>query len=119
MDNSLRRALQIAHRSFNLEAVMVPTISIRPILILTILFLSSATLAQYGASLQGTIQDKSGAAVVGATVTVTNQATGVSRNTDGRFPPRPCVSLTGSLDFHETECYNELLESLRRIEVTT
>ena len=60
---------------------MVPTISVRPVLILAILFLSSAALAQYGASLQGTILDKSGAAVVGATVTVTNQATGVSRNT--------------------------------------
>ena len=60
---------------------MVPKISVRPVLVLTILFLSSFAMAQYGASLQGTIQDKSGAAVVGATVTVTNEATGVSRNT--------------------------------------
>jgi hypothetical protein len=60
---------------------MVSTVSVRPLLLLTILFLSSAALAQYGASLQGTIQDKTGAAVVGANVIVTNQATGVSRNT--------------------------------------
>ena len=60
---------------------MIPTVPVRPLLLLIILFLSSAALAQYGASLQGTIEDKSGAAVVGATVTITNQATGVSRTT--------------------------------------
>ena len=36
--------------------------------------------AQYGASLQGTVQDKSGAKVEGAKVAVTDQATGVVRN---------------------------------------
>jgi hypothetical protein len=36
--------------------------------------------AQYGASLQGTVQDKSGAKVPGAQVAVTDQATGVVRN---------------------------------------
>jgi outer membrane receptor protein involved in Fe transport len=36
---------------------------------------------QYGASIAGTVQDKSGAAVVGAKVTATNQATHVSRET--------------------------------------
>ncbi len=47
-----------------------------------ILFLaSSCAWAQYGASIQGTVLDKSGATVAGAKVTVTNQATGVSRNT--------------------------------------
>jgi len=57
-------------------------LSIRVLLICTILaFLSSSALAQYGASLEGTVTDKSGAVVAGATVTVTNQATGVSRNT--------------------------------------
>lgn len=35
--------------------------------------------AQYGASLQGTVQDKSGANISGAQVTVTDQATGVVR----------------------------------------
>ncbi len=44
-------------------------------------FLTSSAFAQYGASLEGTVTDKSGAVVSGATVTITNQATGVSRNT--------------------------------------
>src|SRR5229473_2682588 len=58
------------------------TLSIRFLLISTILtFVSSSALAQYGASLEGTVTDKSGAVVAGAAVTVTNQATGVSRNT--------------------------------------
>jgi hypothetical protein len=37
--------------------------------------------AQYGASLQGTVTDESGAVVSGAHVVVTDQATGVSRST--------------------------------------
>ena len=40
---------------------------------------STSALAQYGASLEGTVTDKSGAVIGGATVTATNQATGVSR----------------------------------------
>jgi outer membrane receptor protein involved in Fe transport len=56
--------------------------SIRFLLILTILTLvSSSALAQYGASLEGTVTDKSGAVVSGATVTVADQATGVSHST--------------------------------------
>ncbi len=50
--------------------------------------LSVPALAQYGAGLQGTVQDESGAVVSGAHVTVTNQATGVSRSalsTDSGF----------------------------------
>jgi len=43
-------------------------------------FLSSSAIAQYGASLDGTVTDKSGAVVSGATVTVTDQATGVSHS---------------------------------------
>ena len=39
------------------------------------------TYAQYGASLQGTVTDKSGAVVPGANVTITDQATQVTRNT--------------------------------------
>jgi outer membrane receptor protein involved in Fe transport len=55
---------------------------VRALLLSTILFfLTSSALAQYGASLEGTVTDKSGAVVAGATVTITNQATGVSRNT--------------------------------------
>jgi hypothetical protein len=55
---------------------------IRFFLISTILvFVSSAALGQYGASLEGTVTDKSGAVISGATVTVTDQATGVSHTT--------------------------------------
>src|ERR1700740_2387254 len=55
---------------------------VRCLLLTSILgFVSSLALAQYGASLEGTVSDKSGAVVAGATVTVTNQATGVSRST--------------------------------------
>src|SRR5258708_28951271 len=57
-------------------------LSIRFLLISTILtFVSSSAFAQYGASLEGTVTDKSGAVISGAAVTVTNEATGVSRNT--------------------------------------
>src|SRR5882672_10274287 len=41
------------------------------------LLLVIPSFAQYGASIQGTVSDKSGAVVPGATVTVTNQETGV------------------------------------------
>jgi outer membrane receptor protein involved in Fe transport len=44
-------------------------------------FLTSSALAQYGASLEGTVSDKTGAVVSGATVSVTDQATGVSHTT--------------------------------------
>src|SRR5579864_936290 len=57
-------------------------LSTRFFFICTILaFLSSSAWAQYGASLAGTVTDKSGAVVVGATVTITDQATGVSHST--------------------------------------
>ncbi len=57
-------------------------LSIRFVLLSTILALfSSFALAQYGASLEGTVTDKSGAVVAGATVTATDQATGVSHST--------------------------------------
>jgi hypothetical protein len=47
-----------------------------------------AAYGQYGASIQGTVADKSGAVVPNATVTVTNQATGVAattKSTDAGF----------------------------------
>src|SRR5258708_9163446 len=47
------------------------------LLIVSIVALTALVQAQYGASLEGTITDKSGAVVAGATVTVTNQETGV------------------------------------------
>jgi hypothetical protein len=52
--------------------------------VLTIAIISLLTIpavAQYGASLQGTVTDPSGAVVAGANVTVTNDATGVSHST--------------------------------------
>lgn len=45
------------------------------------LLLAAPAMAQYGASLQGTVTDKTGAVVSGAAITVTNQATGVSQST--------------------------------------
>src|SRR3984957_10200412 len=47
----------------------------------TLLSLNSRAVAQFGASIEGTVQDKSGAVVSGATVTVTNQATGATQAT--------------------------------------
>lgn len=59
---------------------MTRTVFLRTLLHLALFFsLTIASFAQYGASLQGTVRDESGAAVVGATVTAANQATGVSR----------------------------------------
>jgi carboxypeptidase family protein/TonB-dependent receptor-like protein len=49
-------------------------------LVVTLLTLTALVHAQYGASLQGTVTDKSGAVVADARVTATNQATGVSRD---------------------------------------
>jgi len=43
--------------------------------------LCSLAFAQYGASIQGTVTDKSGAVVSGAKVTVTNEQTGVTQTT--------------------------------------
>jgi len=48
---------------------------------LSFLFLAPNVWAQYGSSIEGVVSDQSGAAVAGATVTATNQATGVARGT--------------------------------------
>ncbi len=48
---------------------------------LTSSLFSTIALAQYGAGVQGTVTDKSGAVVSGAKVSATNQATGVTRDT--------------------------------------
>src|SRR5260221_5227033 len=54
--------------------------SSRAILVLACAALFTAGVyAQFGASIQGTVVDKSGAVVAGATVTVTNQETGGSK----------------------------------------
>jgi Carboxypeptidase regulatory-like domain/TonB dependent receptor len=50
-------------------------------LLLFTLCVISTAFAQYGASIQGTVLDKSGATVAGAKVTATNEATGVGRDT--------------------------------------
>jgi hypothetical protein len=50
-------------------------------LVSAILFLNIHALAQFGAGIEGTVQDKSGAVIGGATVTVTDQATGVTHTT--------------------------------------
>jgi len=51
------------------------------LLVVSIVASTALVQAQYGASLQGTVSDKSGAVVAGATVAITNQATGVVRST--------------------------------------
>jgi hypothetical protein len=50
-------------------------------LLLMAVIMASPAMAQYGASLQGTVSDKTGAVVANASVTVTNQATGVKQST--------------------------------------
>jgi outer membrane receptor protein involved in Fe transport len=55
---------------------------VRAFLLSTILcLLTASAFAQFGASIEGTVTDKSGAVVSGARVTITEQATGVSRQT--------------------------------------
>jgi hypothetical protein len=55
---------------------------VRALLLSTILcLLTASAFAQFGASIEGTVTDKSGAVVSGARVTITEQATGVSRQT--------------------------------------
>ena len=58
------------------------------LLLLLVVAMAVPALAQYGASIQGAVSDKSGAVVPGATVVVTNQATGVTQSsvtTDSGF----------------------------------
>lgn len=61
------------------------TFSIRPFLygisLLLLLIVAVPLQGQYGAGIQGTVTDESGAVVRGAAVTVTNQATGVATKT--------------------------------------
>ncbi len=54
---------------------------VRAFVLPTILFVfSAAAFAQFGASVAGTITDKSGAVITGANVTLTDQSTGVAHN---------------------------------------
>ena len=50
-------------------------------LVLSLLVSASPLYAQYGAAVEGTVADQTGAVVPGAKVTATNEATGVSRTT--------------------------------------
>jgi hypothetical protein len=57
------------------------TLAVRvALLIVSIVALNTLVHAQFGASVQGTVSDKSGALVSGANVTITDQATGVSHS---------------------------------------
>ena len=51
------------------------------LLVSLVLLLASSAHAQFAASVQGTVEDKSGAVVLGATVTATDNATGISHAT--------------------------------------
>lgn len=58
-----------------------PSLAVRvALLIVSIVALTALAQAQFGASLQGTVIDKTGAVVSGANVTITEQATGVSHS---------------------------------------
>src|SRR5579872_920364 len=68
------------------------------------IFLTASAFAQYGATLQGTVQDKSGAKIAGAQVSATDQSTGVVRTAttspDGfyRFAELPPAAYTVAVD---------------------
>ncbi len=92
-------------------------------------FLCSSCFAQYGATLQGTVQDKSGAKIAGAQVSATDQATGAIRDVTtsaegfyrfGELPPglyTVTVDATGFL--HEvTKDVAVAAESPRGLDVT-
>jgi hypothetical protein len=70
----------MAHAALRMRLLLGPAI---------LLFFATAAWAQYGAGIEGTVSDKSGAVISGADVTATNQATGVSRK-----------STTGSSGFY-------------------
>src|SRR6266481_5444678 len=52
-----------------------------PMVPLLVLVFAASSFAQTTASIQGTVSDQSGAAIVGAKVTVKNTALGIERNT--------------------------------------
>src|SRR5271154_5206538 len=56
------------------ESTLVRTLLVSAVCLL----LTSFALAQYNASLEGTVTDKTGAVVAGASVTITEQATGIT-----------------------------------------
>src|ERR1700686_3498802 len=79
--NTSKFALKNSALSIRGDSMRRPSLAVHiALLIVSIVALTALVQAQYGASLEGTVTDKSGAVIGGATVTITNQATGVSRN---------------------------------------
>jgi hypothetical protein len=105
-------------------------LSTRCLLVCTILvFFSSFASAQFGATLQGTIQDKTGAKIGGAQVTVTDQATGVVRNATaspdgfyrfGEMPPGIYTVTVDATGFKQqiTKDVTVAAESARGLDIT-
>jgi hypothetical protein len=97
--------------------------------VVVLLSLVSIAQAQYGASIQGTVTDKSGAAIAGAQVTATNQATGVSRDTTTgsagfyRIPGLPPGNYTVTVDAksfpkHTVPDVDVAAEAVRGLDIT-
>src|SRR5205823_3913362 len=78
----LKRFSRQSHRDVQEVRMIARSSSLRSIFcsFMVICLCAVSAHAQYSASLQGTVTDPSGAAVQGATVTVTNQATRVTAN---------------------------------------
>src|ERR1700674_5931380 len=80
--NTSKFALKNSALSIRGDSMRRPSLAVRVALLIVSIVASSVLVqAQFGASLEGTVADKSGAVISGANVTVTDQATGVSRNT--------------------------------------
>src|SRR3984893_651238 len=76
--NMPKFALNKSTLSIRGDSMRRPSLAVHVVLlIVSIVALTALVQAQYGASLEGTVTDKSGAVVAGATVTITNQETGV------------------------------------------
>src|SRR6266436_8229418 len=81
--NTPKFALNKSTLSIRGDSMRRPSLAVRvALLIVSIVALTALAQAQYGASLQGTVTDKTGAVVTGAKVTVTNQATGATQTTE-------------------------------------
>src|SRR6202521_2999744 len=80
--NTSKFALKNSALSIRGDSMRRPSLAVHVALLIVSIVASSALVqAQFGASLEGTVTDKSGAVISGAKVTVTDQATGVSRDT--------------------------------------
>jgi outer membrane receptor protein involved in Fe transport len=80
--NMSKFALKTSTLSIRGDSMRRPSLAVHvALLIVSIVALTALAQAQFGASLQGTVTDKTGAVVSGANVTITEQTTGVSHNT--------------------------------------